>query len=129
MVEIFVAYVEGYSAYKIVTPYKTITKIVSDNCDKAVLIALKSTRPKNVTLITKYNAYELLCKGVAPRDEVQEAIHKILLDKRVTFQRIDEYSQEQLVKFIATESTKKEVKNDKWGHSDNNDIRTLLLFT
>ena len=129
MVEIFVAYVESYSAYRIVTPYKKVTKVIADNCDKAVLIALKSTRSKNVTLITKYNVYELLCKGIAPRDEVQEAIYKILIDKRVTFQRIDEYSQEQLVNFIETESTKKEVKNNKGSHSDNNDIRTLLLIT
>lgn len=112
MVEIFVAYIKGYSAYRVVSPYKTYTKVMANNCDDAVLAALKSTKSRNVTLVTKSNIYEWLYKGVTPRDEVQRAIYGILLDKKVTFQRIDEHSQKQLVDIMKAETTIAKVKSE-----------------
>lgn len=108
MIEIFVAYISGYSAYRIVTPFENVTKVMACNCDKVVLAALKSTKARNINLVTKSNMYELLCEGVSPRDEVQEAIYKILIDKRVTFQRIDSDSQGELVNIMKSKLTKAE---------------------
>lgn len=107
MVEIFVAYIKGYSAYKIVTPYKSTTKVIESNCDEAVLEALKSTRSRNIVLITKSKVYELLSMGIAPRDDVQRRINKILRDKNVKFERIDSGSQRELVELMDKEAMKK----------------------
>lgn len=107
MVEIFIAYIKGYSAYKIVTPYKSTTKVIESNCDEAVLEALKSTRSRNIVLITKSKVYELLSMGIAPRDDVQRRINKILRDKNVKFERIDSGSQRELVELMDKEAMKK----------------------
>jgi hypothetical protein len=107
MVEIFVAYIKGYSAYKIVTPYKSTTKVIESNCDEAVLEALRSTRSRNIVLITKSKVYELLSMGIAPRDDVQRRINKILRDKNVKFERIDSGSQRELVELMDKEAMKK----------------------
>lgn len=95
--EIFVAYIKSRSAYKIVTPYKTVMRVLACHPDDAVLEALLATRSRNAVLITKSNRYELLSRGISPRDETERAIQRILYDKNITYMRIDESSQKELV--------------------------------
>jgi len=125
--EITVAYIKGYSAYRIVTPFENVTKVLNCGADRAVLEALKLTRSNKVTLITKSNMYESLYRGVQPRDEIQKSIYRILRDSRVTFLPIDENSQRELVTFMESKITESEdvdsepviqITYDRFGYND-----------
>lgn len=108
--EIFVAYTKDRSAYKIVTPYKTIKRVLQRHADEAVLEALRATRSKDAVLITKSSIYEMLNKGLDPRDETEGAIQRILHDKRITFERIDEDSQKELIALIKEDEEKEDAR-------------------
>jgi len=104
--EIFVAYIRERSAYKIVTPYKTVVRVLQCHPDDAVLEALRATRNRDVVLITKHGTYEMLGKGESPRDDVLEAIQRILYDKNVRHERIDEDSHKELVELMKADIEK-----------------------
>jgi hypothetical protein len=110
--EIFMAYIRGRAAYKIVTPYKTVIRVLKDIDDVAVLEALRATRTRDAVLITKSNIYELLFKGASPRDDTQRAIQKILFHKNITFERIDEASHRELVDLMKEDEEAEKVRLD-----------------
>jgi hypothetical protein len=61
--EIFMAYIRGRAAYKIVTPYKTVIRVLKDIDDVAVLEALRATRTRDAVLITKSKFTNCFSKG------------------------------------------------------------------